>query len=458
MNEEIDESDFYHEDFTTASDWEIFIAHMEEIINQWRSNDLKDSESKVSTDDSWYIRSEKIVFIDCNFDLIWYKKISDDDTSEGTDDTLKHPLNTWHDFVFASGLDTGHKDICLAEWYGLNEYIVISPAGEIGITNNESRAKVLLSSACMLINNLSLEVPIFIQIREKWQKLYMGVYEASGIRTNFDIVHLKKCPHYCHYLPGLLEIFKCKIMSPCSNEDIAVSFQATYVLENFGNFTWKQSHIDYTDVENLFLLPFGVFSEPVNAIIFKAIWNHISEHSVVDTESYSDFTPIKATKWYCSAQFTSDPTVYDVLGDYAVMPTPESNPLDILTESAVPTISTMLHRATRVSGRSRKGSPPLSDNQLVPLLYYLFPDADQNSQFVYGEKDDKEGSRQIFKTMSEEFKSFKTCPEDSLIWRLSIILSHCIESLGGIKAFCHVWYEFVQEMRYRWEKCSMIPG
>lgn len=35
MNEEIDEFEIYHQDFTTASEWEVFIARLEEILNEW---------------------------------------------------------------------------------------------------------------------------------------------------------------------------------------------------------------------------------------------------------------------------------------------------------------------------------------------------------------------------------------------------------------------------------------
>ncbi|XP_030764613.1 rab3 GTPase-activating protein catalytic subunit-like [Sitophilus oryzae] len=479
MNEEIDESEFYHEDFTTASDWEIFIAHIEEIINQWKSEAWDESEQK-DLKKSWYTRSEKLVFIDTNFDLLWYKKILEEDVSESSDQATKHPLNSWHDFTFITDPHNDHKDICLANWYGLSEFIVLGPAGDGGNINNESKVKILLSSVCVLISNSNLDVPVFIQIREKWQKLYLGIYEANSIRTNFDMVHLKKSPHYCQYLNGILDVFKSKIMSPCTIDNIIVSFQVTYVLENFSNFVWKQGNSDHLDVEDLFILPFGVTTEPINSIIFKAVWNHLSEHSLIDSESYTDFQPSQAPKWYCGVNLTENPvsllgeclseysqiltnssTAYDLLGDFVVMPMPvDNNPLDVLTEPAVPTISSLLNRASITSlSKNRKGVLPLPDSTLVPLLYFLFPDADENSLYLY--REDKELTQRkckIFENMDEEFKGFKTCAEDLLPWRLAIVLSHCLQSLGGLKAFCQLWYEFVQEMRYRWEKSTMILG
>lgn len=36
MNEEIDEYDIYHQDFTTVSEWEVFVARIEEVLIDWR--------------------------------------------------------------------------------------------------------------------------------------------------------------------------------------------------------------------------------------------------------------------------------------------------------------------------------------------------------------------------------------------------------------------------------------
>lgn len=55
-------------------------------------------------------------------------------------------------------------------------------------------------------------------------------------------------------------------------------------------------------------------------------------------------------------------------------------------------------------------------------------------------------------------RGIKSCGSDSLVWRLSIVLAQAMISLGGAKSVAYLWYEFVQEMRYRWEKNITIPG
>ncbi|XP_066247819.1 rab3 GTPase-activating protein catalytic subunit [Euwallacea similis] len=481
MNEEIDDSEFYHEDFTTASDWEILVAHMEEIINQWKLDDMNQETPKYELL-GWKVRAEKLVYIDMNFDFVWYKREAQIHQSDSTLENPKHVLDKWYDFSLKYGQSEAHKDVCLSEWYGLNEFIVLSSAGKIELINNEPKTKILLSALTVLVSNLLLDIPLFVQLQDKWQKVYAGVYESNGIRTNFDIVHLKKGLYYCQYLTGLLDLFKTKICSPCAVENIFVSCQLTYLLQDFGNFVWrKEISGDSIDVENLYVLPFGVSIEPVSAICFKTTWSNLSEHSVIDTESQTNFNPMKAQKWQCSAFFEKEPicllseclgefleilnnfyTVYDVLGDFAVSFTPENNPLDLLTESSVPTISSLLGRAAKSHfKRHGRGNPPIQENVLVPLLYFLFPDADENSYLPYGVKNRTASvhkKNEVFQNSEEEFKGFKTGTEDSLIWRLSIVLSNALQTLGGIRAFCHIWYEFVQEMRYRWEHSMVIPG
>ncbi|KAG5876073.1 hypothetical protein JTB14_011557 [Gonioctena quinquepunctata] len=487
MNEEIDESEFYHEDFTTASEWEVFIARIEEIINQWKTDDSK-LEFPIEIKKPWDIKTEKLTFADVEFTLNLFRKADDNPESSESSEIENEkrneiPRNPFFDFeLYDESKLLEHS--CLSTWYGLNEYIVLAPSGNVAITT-ESKIKVLLSSAYIVSSNLKCGGPIFVQIREKWQKCYLGVFQNDEVRINYEMVHLRRGPPHYQYLTGLLDLFKTKIMSPSNIDNIAVSVQLTFTLSDFGRFSWKQDTMmtDNFDVESVFILPLGVSVDPINALVLKTTWSHLPDHLIVDGESYSDFDPVAAPKWSCLVKMTNEPvclladalteflqslnnnsTVYDVLGDFATLPSVENNPLDVLTEPAVPTISALLTRAARRSlSKNKRSNPPISETILVPLLYFLFPDADESTSFPYGVKEDKEAidrsnSHEWFKKLEEDFKGFKTCGSDSLIWRLSIVLAHCLQSLGGMRTFSHIWYEFVQEMRYRWEKSMLIPG
>lgn len=435
MNEEIDESEFYHQDFTTASEWEIFIARLEEIIHQWKVEDLKSDGNAVSiVQGSWNVKEEKIQFVDVEFAISYYKNISvTKETSEDDDEIKKekNPIDTLYDFVLYDENNASSNSL-LAVWYGLNEYITISPVGNSSITS-ESQIKVLLSSAQIAISNTSCPIPIFVQIREKWQRCYLGVYEGSGIRTNFEMIHLRKGPQHCQYLTGLLELFKTKITSPVSCDPVNVSVQLTYNLTDFGNSVWKQDlpDIDHDnfDIGSLCVLPFGVTVDPINTMILKATWSHLPDHLIVDSENYSDFDPLQAPKWTVLVKLTDQPvcllseslaemlhlinnnsTMYDVLGDFASAADIDvDNPLDLLTESKLPTFSTVLKRAARNSlTKGRKGVAPLAEDVLVPILYFLFPDADEDPLFPYNGKQNKEKDGDSM-TSSVRFIILNTC-------------------------------------------------
>ncbi|KAI4464157.1 rab3 gtpase-activating protein catalytic subunit [Holotrichia oblita] len=499
MNEEIDEAEFYHQDFTTASEWEIFISRIEEVIREWKIQETKDSDKDVPLQGQWWCRSDNIQFADIRFQLSCYKHKSiislqqenEEDDSDNASQS-KNPIDADFDFVLDDG-DNSNVDKCIATWYGLKEYIVLT-AHDSSVIISPSPIKILLSSVTIAVANTGCEIPIFVQIRDKWQRLYLGVYEGNAIRTNYDMIHLGKCPQHCRYLSGLLDLFKTKIMSPTPLDPIVVSVQLTYHLTDFGKYVWKQDMLDMEnssfDTTSLTILPFGVSYDPISCIILKATWSQLPDHLIVDTEIYSDLNPMQAPQWSVSVKMSEQPvcllaecltefiqllninlTVYDVLGDFVtpINSTPENNPLDVLTEPHIPTISSVLKRATRPSSSAnnkaaRKSSAPVSEDNLEPLIYFLFPDAENQPQFPYNneqfqkEKLKDEHVPSDTKNHENLFRGYKTCSYDSLVWRLAIVLAQAAESLGGTKALAHLWYEFSQEMRYRWEKSYLIPG
>lgn len=55
-------------------------------------------------------------------------------------------------------------------------------------------------------------VPIFIRVQHEWRNVFIGLCEGSGLRTHFNICHVKNSPHQYRHLAGLLEIFKSKLV------------------------------------------------------------------------------------------------------------------------------------------------------------------------------------------------------------------------------------------------------
>lgn len=419
MNEEIDEGEFYHQDFTTASEWEIFIARVEEIIHEWKIQESKsDDESLGTIKNNWSIKSEKIQFADVEFTLSLCKRLGSQEEEKSTENNetkkLANVYNPKYDFLPFNGNDNNSNENLIEYWYGLQHFITLSTTQNTAI-NNESQIKILLSSVNIVISNSGCELPIFVQIREKWQHLFQGVYENDGIRTHFEMVHLRKGPQHCKYLTGLLDLFKTKISSPLTLDPIIVSVQLSYHLSNWMNSAWNQ---DFPDIDHLVdialisKLRFGVTFDPINELVLNTTWLQLPEHLVVDSENYSDFDPLQAPNWSiqismvenqncmlaeCLNEFYSLTNVHnsleDILGD--LIP-PNSNmdsgnPLDLLTESKIPTITSVIKKAAGQTRRKiSKTNAPITEETLVAILYYLFPDAVEDSKSLYQQSGNKE--------------------------------------------------------------------
>lgn len=56
------------------------------------------------------------------------------------------------------------------------------------------------------------EIPMFVQLGERWRQIFAGVCQNSDIRTHFEMIHLKKRPPQCGHLTGLLDLFKEKVV------------------------------------------------------------------------------------------------------------------------------------------------------------------------------------------------------------------------------------------------------
>ncbi|KAG9462398.1 hypothetical protein GDO78_014201, partial [Eleutherodactylus coqui] len=95
--------------------------------------------------------------------------------------------------------------------YGLREFVVVSPAANDAVIS-ESKCNLLLSSVAIALGNTGCQVPLFVQIHQKWRKLYVGECQGPGVRTDFEMVHLRKVPNQYTHLSGLLDIFKSKIV------------------------------------------------------------------------------------------------------------------------------------------------------------------------------------------------------------------------------------------------------
>uniref|UniRef100_A0A8D8F6G2 Rab3 GTPase-activating protein catalytic subunit n=1 Tax=Culex pipiens TaxID=7175 RepID=A0A8D8F6G2_CULPI len=490
LNEEVDDTEFFQQDFTTASDWEIFNARLEEIFHEWKLSYGQGSiggrlgRNELSSCE-WVVVKEKIQFADCELDVVRYRadvlvgEAGEVDGESAECQAFVDLMANENDYcVVESGAGEGTGLHPVAQWYGLREFVVVVPVKSS--INNESQIRILMSSIHIAVAESGCDVPVFVQVLDKVQNVFLGVCEFRSIRLSFDIVHLHITPPTCRYLSGLLEVFKGKVGVPYM-DPVAVSVRFTYSLNKFLSSAFLTSKtIPFLDSEEdsigeNFSLPFGVAVDPVSELILHATWPHVADNVVIDSQTYSDFDPLSAPNWSLRARFEDSPVCYmsDCIQEFlqitdsrraiteyfpelaygATQNIEGTKALERLTESKIPTLSSVIPGIAGSTSKpdTPKLDGPLKDNLLKEMLYYLFPDAEQTALHAYN----------LPSPGQVEFDPLRiksAAAPDSLVHRLATLLAVCNTYYGGKRAVAQLWAEFAQEMRYRVERCIQIPG
>lgn len=214
------------------------------------------------------------------------------------------------------------------------------------------------------------------------------------------------------------------------NDPATVSVRFTYNLRRFPDSQFipkrKFAFADRPDddagngnvIQPNAVLPFGVSIDPVRELVLYCKWLEMAENVIMDSRNYTDFDPMLSQAWSFRMHYEAVPNSFmheclfeflhqcdstkslaDVIGaEYAYSATSEiysrggddSNPLERLTVSKITRITTSVlsaalstesSAAARRFSISKKGKPmegPLKDDQLMAMLYFLFPDAQEH--------------------------------------------------------------------------------
>lgn len=517
------DQDFYQIDFSTVSDWEIFIARIEEIICNWGlspnrggnayNNNVDSNKESVSADETeaWIVKTEDVTFKYMKFNLCYYRRncqtVECDPNKNDTIEILENMMTLERDFktfkLPNSSNNNNNNVECLVQWYGLVDFLALIPSSKTITLTSENDIRMIFSSFSVAVNNVKCELPVFVQVLESWQNFFLGFCANKGVFSDYDMIHLKKVPTNCKYLTGLLNIFKSSIASSfISLDPVKVSVRLSYMLrQNWENLTYRvkplsdgQQLIDAVEFGRS--LPFGFVREPIQSLTLHTTWPELSENIVVDSETYSDLEPQSAPVWSldvrpieeqqrncgalstcildyldkccCSGTYGSIKVLigdkYDRIEDVDL-----SESLSKLTDTELPDrITKLLKKAVNNNdlsiSRKHYGDDlptPISNEVLMAILYFLFPDADRTSRQPYADDD---GNDDKTKYYNYNLQYMKSCPVDSLLWRLGLTMlrlmyySNNNNADSAVYPMAHLWYEFTQELRYRWENSILIPG
>ncbi|TRY78537.1 hypothetical protein TCAL_04254 [Tigriopus californicus] len=499
---------FEIEDFTALSDWEKFVAGFEDILRDWGVSHYHPPPDPAPTNATspgvpwvWRQTRREIRFMDCGFWVTRFLR-----TLDVADDPPTVPPPTRSDGSVTPGsracqsLMNGENDFpCSAHpiyyFYGLDEFIILSPQGTEQV-DNPTRIKMVLGTLSVAAHNTECGIPMFIQVMQRSQAQFAGLCVNDRFRTMFEMAVLPKVPSSCRNLSEILYVFQEKLSQPLpmSVRGCRCTLRRTYRLEDWTSHAWTQAPPDFElfamfggqlgYLNDLRQLPFGAGQDPVKRLLLNTTWPGLVEETVLENDVHNDLDPLEAPSWSVSVQFEEQPqcllgqylrqfvkvsenheSMLRVLGDFF-------NQSDYDVDESVDNVPNALKRLTGPtygltdiikSGRSRRNSNqpgPIKDDYLFKILEYLFPDSTDKPEFPYPQDFGSPSHRhnENFNNFRVLLSTIKSCPVDGLLWRFTIVAAHCLHILGGIKPLAHLMHEFMLEIRFRWENGRKLPG
>lgn len=473
MIAEVDDPDVYHQDFTTASSWEEFVDRIEKIIVKWKLNEpkVRNPIKKGDLEGEWETKTEHISYEGERILLQWWNlkngvtSSAEDTDSSLTPQALVDMMSVAVDFVTVSSCPR------VAQLYGVREFLLLK-------TNKSSKFSSEtkpLSCLTIALNASGCEVPAFVQLLEDWQHFYLGSCIGKDVIADYEMVHLERTPQHCKYLTGLLDTFKSKISRGQQLPSIELAVRLTYSLKMLNPL--QSYNVVTSNKSGMLNLPFGLASDPINKLHLLATWPQLTDQMVVDSQSYSDLEPMQAHIWSLEIELAENlnpPKLSLCLSSLCKMAMEPHTPftvefskkfvqsLDALTESRVPTISKVFGRVltgnTTSGAGNKKKQGAIPSSRLQEYLYFLFPDADPNSAEPYESYDAQDSSKSTQSSQHpKSLDGIKSTPPESLVWRLALLLP-LIYAKDGVAAAASMWFEFTEEMCYRWEQAIPVPG
>lgn len=313
------------------------------------------------------------------------------------------------------------------------------------------------------------------------------------MQTEFDMVHLRKCPPQYQHLSGLLHVFKSKIGGSVS--PVQVSARFTYNLTDWGaDGAWPQEPIDGERAARTYdHFPFGSLEDPISDLQLSAIWPSVSEDMVIENDVHSDFDANIAPVWTVHLYYNDIPggvlscymtdllklrTCVETIGSLISTTFKSEEPeqdigkaLNKLTENhmkkmvpIMPGLASGL--TTGITKIASQGSlfkrrmltssvqtlGPISLEILAEMMEFLLPEISSEKEKTKPEKHDDK----IF--VHEMEHQIKSAPKDSVTYRLALLVTMANYLHDGVAAVAQIWHGFVQEMRYRFENGDLISG
>ncbi|KMY87498.1 uncharacterized protein Dsimw501_GD22903, isoform B [Drosophila simulans] len=497
MAEEIDDNEFYRENFSADSDWEVFNAQLGEILQKWdvsADSETRNLKSEEIFSCNWKVERERLDMLRNGIEVEYHQAILEDEElarAEAKESTCLQRTSCHHDLMstgnsFGPPIRSSQELHILARIYGLRRFIVLHPVNPtLNYMKSTSEFNFFLSAVAVVSAEVQSVVPIFVQIYDPKWNYFTGVALAPALRTNFRLIGLEKAPPECRFLMGLLTLFREKVPTSYSQAAM-ISVCTTYALDTMrirmpmyvpfdhglsSEDIVVDGEVSHLEIQQFCALPHGYKPESRTEIYLVYTWPELSEHVAFDSEQRSDFVPTKAPlgKIYLSVEASS--YLSCCLRDYQSVAEvtrslesfvgrnfsgtssgaeAASNPLDRITEHKLTKRRERSFELPAQAGLTKRLPGPMTESELSELLAYLFPDMHpEMALFPYAKKNftDKFDPMRI-----------KSAVPDSLVCRLSCLLATCHAHLGSVEGMAQVWAAFTRQLRLLWDNSLTVPG
>lgn len=487
-------------DFTTSTDWERFVASVEAVIHEWKLTSIKSTgplkEGELSNG-VWETVSEDVKFASFAFRITRHylsSSVKHDDDVPFEDD----PPPFAQDDMITPGNDFPPRAHYLVRWYGIRDFLVVSPNPEDQTIATEDRARLLLSSLCLALSNSRCPLPAFVQVHHPQERLCFGTCIGGGFATYYDMVHLVHVPPPCSNLSGLLSLFKSKMSysSQLALPPVDVTIRFTYIINEWSPYEWPQLPPDIIDEasnsESLDMgkIPFGALEYPIAEMQLSVTWPSVPEDVVVDSDVHSDLRPTSAPKWSVRMRWTDSPRclMEEYLQNFSQLCdsrsslsailkgisnselTAQPEIVDVLDRLSQPGTLPAAFRASQhpTSERYEEGQHGVLGNVLlVKMLGYIFLSSDYSpleQKILFADSLDVESPSENINTttrlleLKENLCTMKTAQPGSFVWRLALAASSIYHNYGGLEALSQFWVKFVSEVRHYWDNNYILPS
>ncbi len=354
------------EDFTAASEWEKFVANLEEAIREWGMAGKRGDEEEQEEEEEgggeekvWRQDKKAASFMGVEFIVVRHRLVRPDqqkedeeaeeaeekkrgedpgEDEEGRTSDSSSSLPKALKELLVQGRDFPSLSHPVHYFFGLTDFVLLCPRGRSDLTS-PSALKSVLSAASVAASDTCCLAPILVQVSAASRAQFAGVFcSPRRFRTDLEMSVLPArraaMAADCAHLQDLLRVFRERLSRPLAAEvpqgGCTASVRKTYLLEDWaGTYEWTQSPPDMDlfaafgpagagGDSDIGQLPLGSAADPVKRLVVNADWPRVNEALVVENNVHSDFDPRDAPKW--SVGVTLDDHPDNLLGAFSSTP------------------------------------------------------------------------------------------------------------------------------------------